>query len=100
MSVQTQYGVCNNVDINHIKEYQCGISEYTDCFCFTDYISNKSENEYLLFGFEVWKNKANEFHFFVEEGFKEGSSQTYDAEISVADREEIKKIYYEYIQRK
>ena len=28
MVVQTQYGLCQNVDINHIKEYQCSISEY------------------------------------------------------------------------
>ena len=95
MVVQTQYGLCQNVDLEHLKEY-AGEGSYM----FSDYIVDNGDKGYLLFGFEVWEDDNNSFHFFVEEGFEDGSAETYKTEISKADQEEIKKIYYEYIKRR
>ena len=100
MEVQTLYGICNNVDLEHMKEYLSGVTDDTACFYFTDFIVSVDENVYLLFGFEVWRDKGDEFHFFVEEGFDDGSSETRDAGINLADAEVIKKMYYEYMSRR
>lgn len=101
MVVQTQYGLCNNVDLEHMKPYLGGIGGDTDCICFTDYILDVPDSEaYLLFYFEVWKDKGDEFHFLVEEGFEDGSAETYTTELSKGDQEEIKKLYYEFIKRR
>jgi hypothetical protein len=100
MEVQTLYGICKNVDIDHLKEYG-GVRSDTASFMFSDFIIKATDDGYyLFFGFEVWRDKGDEFHFFVEEGFTDGSADTYDAGISRADAEEIKKIYYEYMSRR
>lgn len=99
MDIQTAYGICKNVDYEHMVEYLGGLQPDTACFSFTDYILSVNENVYLLFGYEVWRDKGDEFHFFVEEGFENGESDTYDAEISKADQEYIKKLYYEYLKK-
>lgn len=99
MDIQTAYGICKNVDYEHMKEYMGGLRSDTACFYFTDFILSVDENVYLLFGYEVWRDKDDEFHFFVEEGFEDGSAETYKAEISKADQEYIKKLYYEYLKK-
>lgn len=100
MDVQTDYGICKNVDLEHMTEYLGGVSSDTACIMFTDYILNVSEDVYLLFFFEVWRDKGDEFHFLVEEGFKGGEAQTYAANISKSDEEYIKKLYYEFMEKK
>ena len=99
MDIQTNYGICKNVDYEHMVEYLGGLQPDTACFSFTDFILSVNENVYLLFGYEVWRDKDDEFHFFVEEGFENGEAQTYKAEISKADQEYIKKLYYEYLKK-
>ena len=99
MEIQTDYGRCPNVDLEHMKEYLGGISEDTACFCFTDYIVSVDDNVYLLFGFEVHRDQNDTFHFFVEEGFENGSATTYDAGVNVIDQNAIKELYYEYMRR-
>ena len=98
MDIQTNYGICKNVDYEHMEEYMGGLQPDTACFCFMDFILNVNENVYPLFGYEVWRDKGDEFHFFVEEGFENGEAETYDAEISKTDQEYIKKLYYEYVK--
>lgn len=49
MEIQTPYGICKNVDIEHLEVY----NDETNCYRFSDYIINNGENSYLLFGFEV-----------------------------------------------
>ena len=100
MNITTNYGICKNVDIDHMQEYLGGIGTDTDCFMFSDLIVNPKPGVYLLFGFEVWKDKENEFHFFVEEGYEDGSSETRDAGIDKASQEYIKKLYYQYLLNK
>ena len=52
MVVQTQYGLCNNVDLEHMKPYLGGLGGDTDCICFTDYILDVPNSDaYLLFYF-------------------------------------------------
>lgn len=97
MDIQTAYGICRHVDIDHLVTYGCNDSS-TSTFIFTDYIID-NKYSYLLFGFEVLHDRNNEFRFFVEEGSEDGSADTYKAEISRTDQEEIKKIYAEYISR-
>lgn len=100
MDIQTNYGICRNVDIDHMREYLGGIQDDTACFIFTNAILQVDEDEYLIFGFEVWRGEKDKFKFFVEEGFHGGEAQTYDAGISRAAQEYIKKLYYTYIQNK
>ena len=98
MDVQTRYGICKNVDLDHLKEYHG-----KGCYLFTNYIVDNNNGSYLLFGFEIWENEEDEnkkFHFFEEEWFEDGSSDMYPAEISTFDRDYIKNLYYEFIKNK
>lgn len=98
MDIKTTFGICKNVDLDHMKLYGLN-DEDTVCFCFDDYIEQHNEDEYLLFFFELHKDENNKFYFFVEEGLAGGEANIYDADISKEDQEYIKKLYYEYIRR-
>lgn len=100
MDIQTDYGICKNVDLDHMEEYLGGIRSDTACIKFTDPILSVSDDVYLLFFFEVHRDEGDTFHFGVEEGFKGGEATTYKANISKSDEEYIKKLYYEFIKRK
>ena len=97
MNIQTEFGICKNVDFEHLKEY-AGYGSYM----FSDYILDNDNGSYLLFGFEVHEDEEdenNKFHFFVEEGCEDGSAESYSTELSKVDIEFIKHLYYEYIKR-
>ena len=98
MEVMTEYGLCTNVDVDHMVEYNSDPGT-TDCFVFSEHIVDNPDGSYLMFGFEVWKDKDDEFHFFVEEGLKNGCAETHDTELCLIDKAEIKKMYYEYIRK-
>ncbi len=89
MTIQTKFGPCRNVDLDHLMVYG------EDSYIFSDYIVDGMSGCYQLFGFEYHEDDDT-FHFFVEEGFEDGSAETYDAEISKEDQEYIKNLYKEY----
>ena len=77
MDIQTAYGICKNVDYEHMEEYMGGLQSDTACFYFKDFILSVDENVYLLFFFGVWRDKEDEFYFLGEGGVKKGRSRIY-----------------------
>lgn len=97
MDVVTPYGTCKNVDSKHMTPYLCDITADTACFCFTDNIFENDKGDYLLFGFEVWRDVDDTFHFFVEEGHANGCSETKAIEIDDTAKAYIQKLFYDFM---
>lgn len=98
MEVRTKYGVCKNVDLEHMLPYGI-IDDETDCFMFKDYISENDDGSYRMLYFEVWKSKnGDSFHFYVEENKGDGSSISYGAGLSEEDKNYIVQMYYDKLK--
>ena len=85
MTICTKYGTVNDIDLEHLTDYM-GDGSYM----FT------SPDNSLLFGFEIWEDDNNSFHFFVEEGFEDGSADTYSVKIAKHEEEYIKELYRKF----
>lgn len=97
MIISTEYGICKNIDLEHLKLY--ANNKYT----FVDNYNIYDIHNYLILYFEVWpeeycNNDEDPFHFFVEEYDIDGHIYFHKVDLKIDEINYIKRLYNEYIK--
>ena len=90
MDIQTTFGLVKNIEIKKFTE---------DTFSLGYLKEPNSEGEYTMFGFDMPTQEDPYWRFWVGYGDSNGMYDSNDAGISTEDREEIKKMFYEWIKQ-
>lgn len=90
-NIETRFGAFENIKMSSYGGNEVySLSE----------IEGSKEGEYFLLGFEAPVPDDNQWKFWVEKGYSDGSAETVPANLSLKDEQLIKQLYFDYKQER